>query len=57
MSTHSLIPNAPQGRFDGSQQGVADVQWVANQTALPVDHFSPQYYEPGLLAKRMADGA
>jgi Caspase domain/WD domain, G-beta repeat len=45
----------PQGRFDGSQQGVADVQWVANQTALPVDHFSPQYYEPGLLAKRMSD--
>jgi len=24
-----------QGRFDGSQQGVDDVQWVANQTALP----------------------
>jgi hypothetical protein len=44
-----------QGRFDGSQQGVDDVQWVANQTALPIDHFSAQYYEPGLLAKHMND--
>src|SRR5215469_1885210 len=44
-----------QGRFDGSQQGVGDVEWVANQTALPVDHFSPQFYEPGLLAKHMSD--
>jgi hypothetical protein len=45
-----------QGRFDGSQKGVDDVAWVANQTALPIDHFSPQYYEPGLLAKHMTDG-
>jgi hypothetical protein len=44
-----------QGRFDGSQQGVDDVQWVASQTALPIDHFSSQFYEPGLLAKRMTD--
>ncbi len=44
-----------QGRFDGSQQGVDDVAWVANQTALPIDHFSPQFYEPGLLAKHMSD--
>ena len=40
-----------QGRFDGSQQGVNDVAWVANQAQLPIDNFSQKYYEPGLLAK------
>lgn len=40
-----------QGRFDGSQQGVSDVEWAANQTELPIDNFSQDYYEPGLLAK------
>ena len=40
-----------QGRFDGSQQGVNDVQWSANQADLPIDNFSQNYYEPGLLAK------
>ena len=38
------------GRFDGSQQGVDDVSWVA-AASLPIDNFSEKYYEPGLLAK------
>jgi WD40 repeat protein len=46
-----------KGRFDGSQQGVADVQWSANQTDLAIDNFSDAYFEPGLLAKRMSGGA
>ncbi|HYM04214.1 MAG TPA: caspase family protein [Stellaceae bacterium] len=44
-----------QGRFDGSQQGVADVQWATDQTSLAIDNFSSQYFEPGLLAKQFAD--
>lgn len=43
-----------KGRFDGSQQGVADVQWSANQTDLAIDNFSGAYFEPGLLAKQMS---
>lgn len=43
-----------QGRFDGSQQGVTDVEWIANQAELPIDNFSQNYYEPGLLAKHFA---
>jgi WD40 repeat protein len=44
-----------QGRFDGSQQGVNDVAWIANQAQLPIDNFSQRYYEPGLLAKDFSD--
>lgn len=44
-----------QGRFDGSQQGVNDVAWIANQAELPIDNFSQRYYEPGLLAKDFSD--
>ncbi|MFI4986808.1 MAG: caspase family protein [Alphaproteobacteria bacterium] len=44
-----------QGRFDGSQQGVDDVAWIANQATLPIDNFSQKYYEPGLLAKHFAE--
>jgi len=43
-----------QGRFDGSQQGVDDVAWIANQAQLPIDNFSQRYYEPGLLAKNFS---
>ncbi|HUI18115.1 MAG TPA: GLUG motif-containing protein, partial [Alphaproteobacteria bacterium] len=43
-----------QGRFDGSQQGVDDVSWVA-EANLPIDNFSEKYYEPGLLAKVFAE--
>ena len=43
-----------QGRFDGSQQGVDDVSWVAAAN-LPIDNFSEKYYEPGLLAKVFAE--
>ncbi len=46
-----------QGRFDGSQQGVSDVRWTANQADLKIDDFSDNYYEPGLLAKRMSGQA
>jgi WD40 repeat protein len=44
-----------KGRFDGSQQGVTDVEWVANQSELPIDNFSHTHYEPGLLAKSFTD--
>ena len=46
-----------KGRFDGSQQGVADVQWSANRTDLAIDNFSGAYFEPGLLAKQMSGRA
>jgi hypothetical protein len=44
-----------QGRFDGSQQGVTDVEWVASQSELPIDNFSQTHFEPGLLAKSFSD--
>jgi WD40 repeat protein len=46
-----------QGRFDGTVTGVQDVEWLAAQQALPIDKFSANYYEPGLVAKSMRDQA
>lgn len=46
------------GRFDGSDQALRDVRWVTQTQALPIDHFSEEYYEPGLLhKKRLGTGA
>lgn len=46
-----------QGRFDGTLNGVQDVEWLAAQQDLPIDNFSASYYEPGLVAKAMHDHA
>lgn len=37
------------GRFDSSEAGMRDVSWAAASKDLPLDHFSGNYYEPGLL--------
>jgi WD40 repeat protein len=44
-----------QGRFDGTPDGVQDVQWLAAQLNLPIENFSKTYLEPGLVAKSMRD--
>ncbi len=44
-----------QGRFDGTPAGVQDVQWLAAQLNLPIDNFSSNYFEPGLVGKYMRD--
>ena len=42
-----------EGRFDGPQSGVDAFLWAGDTAAqtLPVDAFSENYFEPGLLAK------
>lgn len=45
-----------KGRFDGDEVAFEDVQWLAGTTALSLDNFSQQYYEPGLLVTRLQDG-
>ncbi|MEA1938045.1 MAG: caspase family protein, partial [Pseudomonadota bacterium] len=42
------------GRFDGTESGFEDVHWQASDDSLALDKFSSNYYEPGLLAKRLA---
>jgi filamentous hemagglutinin family protein len=37
------------GRFDGSEQAMENFSWLANQEDIPLDSFSENYYEPGLL--------
>lgn len=37
------------GRFDSSEAGMRDVSWKAANKDLPLDNFSENYYEPGLL--------
>ncbi len=52
----SVVDSA--GRFDGSDGGVGDVAWQAEQEVLEMTNFSQPYYEPGLLAKTLrAPGA
>lgn len=40
------------GRFDGDDRALKDVEWVTQTQALPIDNFSDDYYEPGLLHKK-----
>jgi WD40 repeat protein len=44
-----------QGRFDGDPGGMKDVEWLAAQLNLPIDNFSSNYFEPGLIGKYMRD--
>ncbi|MEI8395251.1 MAG: caspase family protein [Rhodospirillaceae bacterium] len=46
------------GRFDGSEGGVGNVAWAADQGTFEISNFSEPYFEPGLLAKTLrAPGA
>ncbi|MBW1844893.1 MAG: WD40 repeat domain-containing protein [Deltaproteobacteria bacterium] len=44
-----------QGRFDGSEQGIDNVIWEANEEGFALDQFSEEYFEPGLLASYLRD--
>lgn len=41
----------PKGRFDGTQEALAGIEWRADQHRLPMPNFSETYYEPTLLAQ------
>jgi filamentous hemagglutinin family protein len=38
------------GRFDGSEEALENFSWLAGEEDIPLDSFSENYYEPGLLA-------
>ena len=38
------------GRFDGSEEAMENFSWSANEEDIPLDSFSENYYEPGLLS-------
>ncbi|MEI6707543.1 MAG: filamentous hemagglutinin N-terminal domain-containing protein [Methylococcales bacterium] len=37
------------GRFDGSDEAMENFSWLAGEENIPLDSFSENYYEPGLL--------
>ncbi len=37
------------GRFDGSEEALDNFSWTASQEDIPLDSFSENYYEPGLV--------
>jgi hypothetical protein len=37
------------GRFDGSDEAMENFSWLAGEEDIPLDSFSENYYEPGLL--------
>jgi galactitol-specific phosphotransferase system IIB component len=37
------------GRFDGSEESIENLSWLANEEDIPLNSFSENYYEPGLL--------
>jgi filamentous hemagglutinin family protein len=41
------------GRFDGSEEAMENFSWLANEENIPLDYFSENYYEPGLLSSVM----
>ena len=41
------------GRFDGSEGGLSNVSWAADEGVFNISNFSEPYFEPGLLAKTL----
>lgn len=50
----TIVDNA--GRFDSSEGGMSNVSWLAADKDIPIDNFSENYYEPGLLATHLNSG-
>ncbi|MBF0358792.1 MAG: caspase family protein [Magnetococcales bacterium] len=44
-----------RGRFDGSDNAMADVSWVVDTLDLDLDNFSNTFFEPGLLVKYVSE--
>lgn len=44
------------GRFDSSEGGMPNVSWSAAGKDIPIDNFSENYYEPGVLATHLNNG-
>jgi WD40 repeat protein len=44
-----------QGRFDGNQQALNDIEWQDQETRLQVHNFTEVYYEPALLSRTLQD--
>ncbi|TAK64365.1 caspase family protein [Methylobacter sp.] len=44
------------GRFDSSERGMPNVSWLAAGKDIPIDNFSVNYYEPGLLSTHLNSG-
>jgi len=40
----------PDGRFDGTQDGLRSLHWVQDRQVIPLDAFHESYYTPKLLA-------
>lgn len=51
----TIVDNA--GRFDSSEAGMPNVSWLAADKDIPIDNFSANYYEPGLLATHLNNDA
>lgn len=45
------------GRFDSSERGMPNVSWLAGGKDIPIDNFSENYYEPGLLSTHLNNNA
>jgi len=43
------------GRFDGSDEAIENFSWLAAEEDIPLDSFSENYYEPGLLISVLED--
>jgi WD40 repeat protein len=44
------------GRFDGSEEALDNFSWLANEEDIPLDNFTENYYEPGLLSSYAKSG-
>jgi len=44
-----------RGRFDSSEAAMKNISWQASEQEIPLDNFSGNYYEPGLLAAALLE--
>ena len=50
-SCWTVVDNS--GRFDSSEAGMSNVSWTAANKDIPIDNFSANYYEPGVMASQL----
>ncbi|MEI6987027.1 MAG: caspase family protein, partial [Rhodospirillaceae bacterium] len=51
LTTTGWAVTDANGRFDGSEGGLGNVSWAADEGVFDISNFSESHFEPGLLAK------
>ncbi|MCC6549557.1 MAG: caspase family protein [Ignavibacteriaceae bacterium] len=56
FDNNDWVSMSPDGRFDGTQEGLKQLHYVQGMDVLPLESFFNEFYTPGLMQQVMASG-